>query len=202
MDESNKSWAQKDIENSIEEHEDDPDRQNVLEKARLFKAGWVELAEALSRTAKNRDFETWGYKTLEAYCLKELHIRKNTVTKLIGNYHFLKRKEPQLLEKKELTRLPDINAVNALAKASDTDIDEETYSRLKEGAVNRGFSAATIAKKMKETKEPTQEEKTGMLKKRIKTLAHSIRLLIAEEGAVPDSITQALKEIEDFSGEQ
>ena len=184
MEESNKTWAQQDIENSIEQHNDNPSRQQVLEKARSFKAGWVELAEALARTAKNREFEEWGYKTLEAYCLKELHIRKNTVTKLIGNYHFLKRKEPQLLEKQELTKLPDINAINALAKASDTDIDEETYTKLKEGAVNRGFSAATISKKMKETKEPIQIDKTELLKKKIKTLAHSIRLLIAEDGEV------------------
>ena len=201
MEESDKSWAQKDIENSIEEHNDDPVRQTVLEKARLFKSGWVELAEALSRTAKSRDYETWGYKTLEAYCLKELHIRKNTVTKLIGNYHFLKRKEPQLLEKKELTKLPDIDALNVLAKVSDSDIDEETYAKLKDGAVNRGFSAATIYKKMKDTKEPTPEEKNASLRKRINTLAHSIRLLIAEEADVPQSVEEALKEIEDFSRE-
>ena len=201
MEENGKTWAERDIENSIEEHNDNPIRQQVLEKARLFKSGWVELAEALARTAKSREYEDWGYKTLEAYCLKELHIRKNTVAKLIGNYHFLKRKEPQLLEKKELTKLPDIDALNVLAKASDADIDEETYTKLKDGAVNRGFSAATIYKKMKDTREPTPEEQTTTLRKRIKTLAHSIRLLIAQEGDVPENVEQALKEIEEFTQE-
>jgi len=200
MEEIPKTAALQDIENKMEQVEGDDFRHALLEKARVFKSGWVELGEVLSRVAKSNQFKDWGYKSIEDYCLKELHIRRNTVAKLIGNYNFLSRREPQLLEKDSLSKMPDLDSMNALAKASDK-VDDETYVKLKEGAIDRGYTAATLHRQIHERKEHNPAEKEELLRKRISSLVSSIRLLFVEKGGVPDKVDHALGEIREYLAE-
>lgn len=174
-------------------------RDQLLDKAKLFKSGWVTLAEALSRLVKSREYEAWGYASLEAYCLKELHIRKQTVAKLVGNYQFLERREPALLAQEKRGELPDIETLNMLAKASTA--GQDTYESLREGALNKGYSAATLYRKLKDTAETAPEDRQDQIKRRIRSLAHSIRLLMAEEGDVPPHVQSALQEIEEYAAD-
>jgi hypothetical protein len=44
-----------------EAHADDPARVELLQRARRFKASWIELAEGLSNVRRSGDFKRWGY---------------------------------------------------------------------------------------------------------------------------------------------
>ena len=67
-----------------EKHADDPERVEVLRRARRFKASWIELAEALSNVRRSGDYKKWGYASFEDYTRTELHIRQETADKLVG----------------------------------------------------------------------------------------------------------------------
>src|SRR3954453_16004646 len=73
-------------------------RGQVLESARRFKASWVDLARHLVRVKGEGLFEEWGYGTFEAYCARELRIKKAPAKKLVMSYGFLERREPRALE--------------------------------------------------------------------------------------------------------
>ena len=53
----------------------DPERADVIGKARTFKRSWLELAEALTGVLERGSWEGWGYKSFDAYCKKELQIK-------------------------------------------------------------------------------------------------------------------------------
>ena len=40
-------------------------------------------------------YEEWGYPTFESYCLAELRIKKQTADKLVRNFSFLDKHEPE-----------------------------------------------------------------------------------------------------------
>ena len=75
-------------------HQNDPERAEVLARARRFKASWIELAESLSDVRRSGRWRDWGYDSFEAYAKGELHIRQETADKLTGSYGFLKRRAP------------------------------------------------------------------------------------------------------------
>lgn len=189
--------AEADIEQRIDEVHGDDERQLVLERARTFKSGWVDLAAVLSKVAKQQSYKEWGYKTLEAYCLKELHIRKPTVSKLIGNYHFLKKNEPNLIENTRLEQIPDMETTRALANIRENSrVDEETYNRLKEGALDRGYTAATINRKAKLATTSPEQRKQDELLRRLNSMIHNIKVVFAHLGNMPDEIREALQKLE------
>ena len=75
-------------------HADDPERAELLRRARRFKTSWIELAEALTQSRRGGRWREWGYASFEAYAKSELHLRQETVDKLTGSYSFLQRRAP------------------------------------------------------------------------------------------------------------
>ena len=90
------------LEALAEEHAEDPDRVELLHRARRFKASWIELAEALTRTKRSGRWKDWGYESFEAYDKSELHLRQETIDKLTGSYSFLQRRAPSVLTRDAL----------------------------------------------------------------------------------------------------
>ncbi len=77
-------------------------RHVVLTAAKRFKSTWAELGKLLVQVRDEAKFEEWGYESFEAYCLKELHIRKNTALKLPRSFSFLAKHEaPEVLKDEE-----------------------------------------------------------------------------------------------------
>src|ERR1700754_2369824 len=83
-------------------HQDDPERAELLARARRFKASWIELAESLSNVKRSGRWRDWGYDSFEAYAKGELRIRQETAEKLTGSYSFLKRRAPTVLSRDAL----------------------------------------------------------------------------------------------------
>src|SRR6476660_1901711 len=77
-------------------------RHTVLVAAKRFKSTWAELGRLLVQVRDEAKYEEWGYDSFEGYCLKELHIRKQTALKLTRSFSFLARHEsPETLKDKE-----------------------------------------------------------------------------------------------------
>jgi hypothetical protein len=76
-------------------------RHTCLVAAKRFKSSWAELGKLLVRVKEEGSWEEWGYQSLEAYCLKELHLRQATVEKLIRSFSFLQRHEPRAVARED-----------------------------------------------------------------------------------------------------
>jgi len=196
------SNIESDIENTISAVKGDDYRTALLEQARLFKTGWLELATILSKISTNGKYKEWGYKTLEQYCLKELHIRKNTVAKLLGNYHFMKKREPESLETKDIRNIPGFESTAALAKVSESGrMNEEKYQELKQDIIEKGYTPSTINKMLAKPKDIDSAEKKVILQKRMQRFISGIRSIFLSTGEIPPHVNQALKDIQDSMNE-
>jgi hypothetical protein len=93
-------------------------RHSVLSAARRFKATWVELGKLLVQVRDEAKHEEWGFASFEAYCSKELHIRKATAEKLVRSFSFLRKHEPKALEGEDVVqKAPAFEVVEVLADA-------------------------------------------------------------------------------------
>src|SRR5262249_32885017 len=81
------------------EHEDDPERAELLRRARRFKASWIELGEALTQARRENRWRDWGHESFESYVKSELHLRPETADKLCGSFGFLQRRAPEVLRR-------------------------------------------------------------------------------------------------------
>ncbi len=196
-----KSSSQVDIENRMQSIDEGSLRYTVLEKSRQFKSSWIELAASLAQVAKQKSFLEWGYESLENYCLKELHIRKNTAAKLIGNYNFLSKHEPEILTNNKSENIPDLKAIEILAKLKENGtINEDAYTDIREAALTKQYSPSTLNKKLKAL-ENFRTDNPEALNKRLRSLTNSIRRLLHEKGEIPDKIEDSIKSIENYIDE-
>lgn len=96
-------------------------RHTVLTAAKRFKSTWAELGKLLVQVRDEAKYEEWGYPSFEAYCLKELHIKKQTALKLTRSFSFLAKHEaPEVLAEQEFPqKAPPFEVVEVLADAAD-----------------------------------------------------------------------------------
>ena len=100
--------------------------------ARRFKEGWLQMAALLVRVRKDKSWEAWGWKDFETYCLKELHIRRQTALKLTSSYGFLERHERELLNAPADKR-PAFEVVEVLARAEEAGrLSEKDYASIRD----------------------------------------------------------------------
>jgi hypothetical protein len=96
-------------------------RHTVLLAARRFKSTWAELGKLLVQVRDENLWDEWGFASFEAYCLKELHIKKQTAAKLTRSFSFLARHEPQeeVSQPDFPQRVPPFEVVEVLADAEE-----------------------------------------------------------------------------------
>src|ERR1700733_6215454 len=96
-------------------HADDPERAEILHRARRFKASWIELAESLSEVRRGGQWKGWGFDSFEEYARNELHLKPETADKLTGSYQFLQRRAPEVLRRDGVNRpIPSYQSVDFL----------------------------------------------------------------------------------------
>ena len=86
----------------------DPERAELIARVRRFKAGWYELAEALTEQKRSERYKAWGYKDFEDYFKREVlpHVPDAWIDQSktkIGyeiplNRHFYRYEPPRPLE--------------------------------------------------------------------------------------------------------
>jgi len=178
----------------------DSQRVGAIEAARLFKRSWIDLAEALTTVYDKNSWERWGHETFESYCRKELHLKKNTVMKLLGSYRFLETNAPRVIQRtreEPTAPIPDIKAVDFVARAVQRGAaDAEEMKQIETAAFEEGAEAPMLTRRFKTIAFPVDD---GQRKKRLRTQltnsAKRLATLIAEsEIPVPHNVAVAVEE--------
>lgn len=125
-------------------------RAQVVESARRFKASWVDLASHLVRVKQEGLWEVWGFSTFEAYCSKELRIKRTTAQKLVASYSFLSRREPDLLTDRSLKeRAPSFEVIEVLSRAEERgQLDDRTYAEVRDTLWEQPVDAARLKREL------------------------------------------------------
>jgi hypothetical protein len=178
----------------------DPERVDVLSKARAFKRTWIELAAALSRVYDRQSWVDWGFDSFESYCGKELHIKKATVAKLLGSYRFLESSAPRVLERslrEPMAPVPSLQAVDFVARATERGAaDAETMEEIHRAAFDDFAAAPALSRRFKEVAFPVDEgERLEKLRGQISSTARRLATLIAEPDApIPHDVAISVEE--------
>ena len=171
-----------------EAHADDPERAELVRRARRFKTSWVELAEALTAARKHASWRNWGYDSLEAYAKAELRLKPETVDKLTGSYSFLQKRAPAVLERDPLREpMPSYHAVDFLRRAEDSEgAPRDAVEEIRRKVIDEAAPIATVSRAYKDVVFPIDE---GTKRERdlagLKNVAKRLRELLEETRVVP-----------------
>jgi hypothetical protein len=173
-----------------EAHHDDPARVEVLSRARRFKSSWIELGESLSNVRRTGDFKRWGYASFEDYARLELHLRQETVEKLLGSFLFLKKRAPAVLERDGLSSsIPSYQAVDFLRRAEENDAPAEAVSAIRTRVLEEGAGLSSVARQFKDVVFPMGErEKKQRDVSNLLNVAKRLRELLDETRVVPKKL--------------
>lgn len=169
-------------------------RHIVLSAARRFKSTWVELGKLLVQVRDEGKYEEWGYKDFEAYCLKELHIRKNTVLKLTRSFSFLDRHEPDEVKREDLPqRAPAFEVVEVLADAEERgQLTPDEYRSLRESIWNPDKPTAELRREFSERfpKPPPAPPAESLQLRKLASAARKLASELNGARAVPRAIAE------------
>jgi len=178
----------------------DPERVDILDKARRFKRTWIELAEALHGVNERESWVHWGFDTFDDYCRKELHIKKGTVQKLMASFRFLQSTAPRVIERSQQepsAPVPSLQAVDFLARAADRGAaNEEVMSEMQQAVFEEGAEVPILSRRFKEVAFPVDEsERRDKLRNQLSSAGRRLGALIAEPDApIPHDVAIAVEE--------
>jgi hypothetical protein len=181
-------------------HADDPERAELLRRARHFKASWLELGEALTAAKRHGRWREWGYDTFEAYAKTELHLRQETVDKLTGSYSFLQKRAPAVLQRDPLRdKMPSYQAVDFLRRAEESDdAPREAVEEIRRKVIDEGAPAGALSRQYGDVVFPIDED-TRMARDSagVKNVAKRLRELLGETRAVPRKLASEVSSLLD-----
>ncbi|MCP4447710.1 MAG: hypothetical protein GY811_20590 [Myxococcales bacterium] len=178
----------------------DPQRSNVIAKARTFKRSWLELAEALTGVLERGSWEGWGYRSFDAYCKKELQITPSTAAKLTGSFRFLKTSAPTIIERSHATPeapVPDVKTVDFVQRAEERGAaDEDTMAEIRRVAFDEGARAPMLARRFKSVAFPVSDaDAQSKLLSQLGSTSRKLAALIAEPNLpVPHDIAAQVEQ--------
>ncbi|MFH1062686.1 MAG: hypothetical protein V1747_07370 [Candidatus Omnitrophota bacterium] len=156
------------IETNMESIEVGSLRYSILACAKNFKSSWLELGQHLVSVYNDKLYKGWGYLTFEAYCSKEIGIRKQTGFKLLRSYHFLEQEEPQYIKKEYIDsangrNIPSFEAVHTLSQVkANKDLGSDDYAKMKRHIFEEGKPDKEVKdvyqSMIKQVKESSPEE--------------------------------------------
>ncbi len=179
----------------------DPQRVEVIARARSFKASWIELAEALSIVFDNSSWERWGFDSFDVYCKSELHLTPATASKLLGSFRFLKTSAPKVIERvkqpERPTMVPSLRSVNFVSRAAERGAaDASTMREIQKAAFEDGEEAPVLTKRFGSVAFPiSAKEKKERLVRQLTGAGRRLANLIADpDSPLPHKIASNLEE--------
>lgn len=172
-------------------HADDPERAELLRRARQFKASWIQLAEALTQAKRSARWKDWGYDSFEAYAKNELRLRQETVDKLTGSYSFLQRRAPAVLERDPIRDpFPTYQAVDFLRRAEESDTaPREAVEEIRRRVIDEAAPLGTVSRAYKDVVFPVDEDTLFARDVAgVKNVAKRLRELLDATRAVPRKV--------------
>jgi hypothetical protein len=176
------------LEALAQEHEDDPERAELLHRARRFKASWIELAEGLTSARRHGHWKRWGFASLEEYAKTELHLRAETVEKLTGSFQFLKSKAPDVLRRDGVSApIPSYQSIDFLRRAeAEEGTKSDVMEALRKRVLDEGAAPAAVAREFKASvfpiDEATRKERDHAA---LRNVAKRLQEILGETRAVP-----------------
>ena len=209
MEDIPRTAAERHIEELLRNLDPNSDRYRVLKVARQFKASWVDLGERLTAVKHKGAFREWGYDSFEAYCSKEIHIRRPTAEKLTLAYHFMTQEEPELQARyTEMRPVPDFRAVDLLRQAhADENFSTENYQELRRAVIDEERSLPTVRKRFQDLTLPQQNPAEEQSRLRGSALSTARRLagLLEQIDDCPqghaDQVKNLVQFLEETSGQ-
>jgi hypothetical protein len=174
-----------------EAHADDPERAELLRRARRFKASWIELAEALTAARKHATWRGWGFESFEAYVKTELRLRPETADKLTGSYSFLQRRAPAVLDRDPLREpMPSYQSVDFLRRAEDSEYaPRDTVDEIRRRVLDEAAPLAAVSRTYGDVVFPIDEDaRLARDIAGVKNVARRLRELLQETRAVPKKL--------------
>ncbi|MFN0062583.1 MAG: hypothetical protein ACKVPX_08695 [Myxococcaceae bacterium] len=126
------------------------DRQRVIQALHRFRSSWLELGQLLVEVRDSSAYKAWGFASFEAYCAKELRLRKPTVSKLTRSYRFLSRHEPKALREADVgEKAPAFEVVQVLADAEERgQLSTEEYREIRDKIWSPERPAAVLRREL------------------------------------------------------
>lgn len=184
----NRTKTEAALEDAERAHADDPERAELLRRARRFKASWIELAEALTGLKRGGRWKEWGYDSLEAYAKSELHLRPETVDKLTGSYTFLQRRAPSVLSRDALNEpIPSYQSVDFLRRAEASErAPRDTVDEIRRRVLEDAAPARSVEREYRDVVFPIDEaQRKARDAAGLKNVATRLRELLSETKVVP-----------------
>lgn len=172
-------------------HADDPERAELLRRARQFKASWIQLAEALTQAKRSGRWKDWGYDSFEAYAKGELHLRQETVDKLTGSFSFLQRRAPAVLERDPIREpFPTYQAVDFLRRAEESDTaPREAVEEIRRRVIDEAAPLGAVSRAYRDVVFPVDEDTlVARDVAGVKNVARRLRELLEATRAVPRKV--------------
>ena len=185
------------LEAAEEEHMDDPERVELLRRARRFKSSWIELAEALTQAQRDGSYKRWGYESLDDYARGELHLRPETVQKLVGSFSFLKKRAPDVLSRDGVNaHIPSYQAIDYLRRAeSEERAPAEAVDEIRKKVLEDGAGMKAVAKQFNDVVFPIDAAtKRARDVAGLKNVATRLKELLGETRAVPRRLADEVGE--------
>jgi len=187
-----------DLDARIHQFKDDTERVDILRRARSFKASWVELGEALTHVMREDSWKRWGYDSFDAYCTRELHLRRETAHKLVGSYGFLKTRAPSVLRRDGLSApIPSLASVEFWKRAEEKadDAPEAAVAELRRAVVEEAQPASALKRRYKEVFFPLEDEqKETRGRQAVVSAARRLIAVMTETRVVPKRLAEDLEE--------
>ncbi|MFL5273244.1 MAG: hypothetical protein ACJ79E_14395 [Anaeromyxobacteraceae bacterium] len=188
------------IESHLEQLPEGTLRRRVLECARQFKSSWVELGRMLSEVKRDALWREWGFKSFDAYCGKELFIRKATAEKLTMSYGFIERHEPAVARggrEAEARAAPSFEVIEVLSRAEAAGrLPEDGWREMRDDIFERPPTPSALSRQLSERYGPEPRPEPPAEGERLVRLAAAARRLAAscasEEG-VPSAVAERAK---------
>ena len=188
------SAAAEKIQSRLEELPDGSMRRRVLECARRFKASWVDLGRMLTQVRREMLWREWGFPSFEAYCAKELFIRKQTADKLTLSYGFMERHEPELVRDDAARPAPSFEVIEVLSRAEASGrLPEDGWRELRDDILERPPTPAALNRQLTErygaparSDPPPEDERL----RRLAALARRLAAACAGEDSVPRAVVE------------
>jgi hypothetical protein len=170
-------------------------RHTVLVSAKRFKSTWAELGKLLVQVRDEAKYEEWGYPSFEAYCLKELHIKKQTALKLTRSFSFLAKHEPPeaVTEEDFPQKAPAFEVVEVLADAADRgQLSPAEYRSLRDSIWNPEKSATELKREFTERfpRPPPEPPPENVQLRRLAQMARKLASELSGTRKVPSAIAE------------
>src|SRR5688572_19433445 len=119
------------------------------------------MGKLLVQVLDSSAYKEWGYDTFDAYCYRELRLKKTTVDKLTRSYTFLDKHEPKAMASSDIAEVaPPFEVIEVLASAENRgQLSAQEYRSIRDSIWNPEASVSELKREVAEKFAPRPSER-------------------------------------------